>query len=119
MAENRNSRLDRRQLEKSLALLSDGATELVLNVLNEVALDSRQWEAAVADPPQFLRDRGIDLPDGVEVLLGTGTRERPFPPPEIELELVVIRTFWWCTRSPGEPQTCLRVNLEVPKVLIN
>ena len=66
----------------------------------------------------FLRDRGVGLPEGVELTLGAQTPRLPFPPPEVALDLVVIRTFWWCQRVPGQPQTCVRVILEVPKALI-
>jgi hypothetical protein len=116
----RDVQLNRDVLERSLGVLFEATSRESFDVLNATVLDSRLWETATADPGDFLQKRGIELPDNVEVLLSSATKERPWPKPEPGWEIVVVRTFWWCYREPEDgPRTCLRVSLEVPAQLIS
>jgi hypothetical protein len=87
--------------------------------LNESATDSELWELATADPARFLEERGLRLPEGIELRLESETAEIPWPRPDPPLDLIAIRTFRWCYREDDDgPRTCVRVSLEVPARLI-
>jgi hypothetical protein len=111
--------LDKPMLDRALQVISDATAPDALDLLNESATDGELWERATADPSGFLEERGVRLPENIELRLVSETREIPWPRPDRPLELVVIRTFWWCYREDDEgPPTCVRVSLEVPARLI-
>jgi hypothetical protein len=62
----------------------------------------------------------VQLPDGVQVTFADRA-PKPWLPPDPDLHLVVVRTFWICYRErdgePG-PMTCERFSLAVPRSLL-
>jgi hypothetical protein len=49
--------------------LSELVTDEVLGVLQETASDEDAWKQAIRGPREFLRARGIETPDDVEIML--------------------------------------------------
>jgi hypothetical protein len=107
-----------RSLERLTAVATDDA---LLAAFNEAALDQELWRTALGDLEKFLLSRDVQLPEGIHVSF-TDTIPKPWLPPEPDLQLVVVRTFWVCYRDrddgqPG-PMTCERFSLVVPRTLV-
>jgi hypothetical protein len=119
MQRDQPPQLDLHAIERTLTGFSEAARTSLVVALNKAALHEPTWTEALRDPSRFLRERGIDLPHGVEARLASETGGIPWPQPDPPLDLVVIRTFWWCYREEGGPRTCVFVSLEVPAALIS
>lgn len=96
------------------------ATQLYV-AFAEAALNDDIWETAKANPARYLRASGLRLPKGIEVVFAEHRKRRPWPAPEPQLELVVVRCFWISGRAdPDEdPQPPTRFCLEIPVFLLD
>lgn len=118
MQRDQPPQLDLETIERTLSGFSEAARASLVVALNEAALHEPTWTEALRDPGAFLRGRGIQVPETIEIRLSSKTGRIPWPQPEPPLDLVVIRTFWWCYRDNGR-RTCVFVSLEVPASLIS
>lgn len=68
----------------------------LMEAFREASRDRKLWEAASRDTAGFLRDRGVEVPEGLEViLLNDPMREKPAPDFEFfTIRLFNCRTFW-------------------------
>lgn len=75
----------------------------LMEAFREATRDRRLWEKASKDPAGFLRGRGVEIPDGLRViLLDDPMRERPAPDFEFfTIRLFNCRTFWVKKDGPG------------------
>jgi hypothetical protein len=119
MQRDQPPQLDLDAIERTLSGFSEAARTSLVVALNEAALHEPTWRDALRDPDTFLRGRGIDLPNGIEARLSSETGGIRWPQPDPPLDLVVVRSFWWCYREDGGPRTCVFVSLEVPASLIS
>jgi hypothetical protein len=90
----------------------------VADAMNAIVVDERRWREMVGqDASDLFRSAGVDIPPEVTVSLGDRMPDIPWPRPEVDLDLVVVKTFWWCYRSDDGtgPRTCTLVSLQVPK----
>jgi len=76
----------------------------LFRTLNEAMRDPDLWAEATREPGEFLRSRGIDLPDGLQLdFLDDPLRGRPAPDFEFfTIRLFNCRTYWVKKRDePG------------------
>jgi hypothetical protein len=68
----------------------------VMEVFREASREPKLWEEARRDPAGFLRERGVQVPEGLElILLDDPMRERPTPDFEFfTIRLFNCRTYW-------------------------
>ena len=96
MAEQQEPRLsDELQPVFEQASRLAGSPEL-MEAFREATRDRKLWEEASRDPAGFLRERGVEVPKGLEVILLTDPmRERPAPDFEFfTIRLFNCRTYW-------------------------
>jgi hypothetical protein len=110
---------------RSLEALREFSTsDKMLREINKAAVDNGLWQAAKTDSTKFLRSRGLDIPPEITVTFADGGRDTPWSPPDPDLDLVVVRTWWVCHREDtagpegGRVRACVRFSLEVPRQVV-
>jgi hypothetical protein len=94
----------------------------LLTAFGEAALRDDVWDKAQADPAAYLEGRGLRLPEGLEVAFTEDRLRRPWPRPEPDLQMVVIRCFWvWGKEDPDDekPKPPTRFCLQIPAFLLD
>ena len=68
----------------------------LIEAVREASREPKVWSEASKDTGEFLRERGIEVPEGLEViLLDDPLRERPGPDFEFfTIRLFNCRTYW-------------------------
>ncbi len=97
------------ELSDELQKLVDRAAQVsedpeLFRAFNEAMHDPELWAEATREPGGFLRSRGIDLPEGLDItFLDDPFRGRPVP----DFEFFTIRLFncrkYWVKKRDGEP----------------
>jgi hypothetical protein len=92
-------RLVRRSVESMRAAIQPE----ILAALEQAARDPERWKVAATDPRDFLHDLGFDLPQNVELVLSSETREA-----------VLLRQLSWSYSENQGMKTHVLVTVEVP-----
>src|SRR5688572_22266082 len=73
-----------------------GESPELMEAFREATREPRVWEEAIKDPSGFLRGRGVEVPEGLEViLLDDPMRQRPTPDFEFfSIRFFNCRTYW-------------------------
>jgi len=61
------------------------------------------WEKAKADPGSYFGGRGIEIPHNIEINFTDHHSIRPWPRPEVEFQMVVVRCWWVVPKPPALP----------------